>query len=43
MISQTDDKGHVVCHVTYLGVSEDLHKSTQLGIERDTTRDLEDV
>jgi len=43
VISQTDDKGHVVHHVTYLGASEDLHKSTRLGIKRDTTRDLKDV
>jgi len=41
--SQMDNKSHVIRHVTYLGASEDLHKSTRLGIERDTTRDLKDV
>jgi len=34
---------HVIHHVTCLRASEDLHKSTRLGIEQDTTHDLEDV
>jgi len=43
VISQRNDEGHVIRHVTYPGASEDLHKSTRLGIERDTTHDLKDI
>jgi len=43
VISQRNDEGHVIHHVTYPGASEDLHKLTRLGIKQDTICDLEDV